>query len=202
MRPLSTSTSVSSRASRAEQQRQQRSAPSVDQRLHARVLGSEARRGGPAAARGLRRARSAASGVGWCSRRYRASRAFFAIVNGAIELRSGWRTVPAYTLTIVRGRPLLAGLASLLRLARAPQASRRAHARGHSPARAPRAHALQFNPRGELPAIRVESVPAGAVPAGGVGAEGAPHALELPLAIATRTGFTRSSSGSSRSTSR
>ena len=35
-------------------------------------------------------------------RRYRASRAFFAIVNGAIELRSGWRTVPAYTLTVVR----------------------------------------------------------------------------------------------------
>lgn len=35
-------------------------------------------------------------------RRYRAARAFFAIVNGTVELRSGWRTVPAYTLTVVR----------------------------------------------------------------------------------------------------
>lgn len=35
-------------------------------------------------------------------RRYRAARAFFAIVNGSIELKSGWRSVPAYTLTVVR----------------------------------------------------------------------------------------------------
>jgi hypothetical protein len=35
--------------------------------------------------------------------RYAAASAFFAIVNGAIELRSGWQTVPAYTITVVRG---------------------------------------------------------------------------------------------------
>ena len=36
-------------------------------------------------------------------RRYASARAFFAIVNGVIELRSGGRSVPAYTLTVVRG---------------------------------------------------------------------------------------------------
>ena len=36
-------------------------------------------------------------------RRYKSLRAFFAIVNGAIELRSGGTSIPAYTLTVVRG---------------------------------------------------------------------------------------------------
>ena len=34
---------------------------------------------------------------------YAAARAFFAVVNGVVELHSGGRSVPAYTLTVVRG---------------------------------------------------------------------------------------------------
>ena len=35
--------------------------------------------------------------------KYRSLAVFFAIVNGTVELRSGGQTVPAYTLTVVRG---------------------------------------------------------------------------------------------------